>query len=100
MNRPEPVAVSPSDLQAYAGNFYSHELDIVYAFQVQAGDLVLELREQSSVLVPQGDDRFGWRRRTLQFSRDADGAVTGFALSLGRERSLKFRRVASRVPGG
>ena len=88
MTRPEPVTVSPSELRAYAGNFYSHELDIVYALEVRDGVLMLELREESSGLVPYGADRFGWRRRTLQFSREADGAVTGFALSLGRERSL------------
>ena len=99
MTRPEPVAVTPSELRAYAGSFYNHELDIVYALEVRDGVLVLELREESSALVPYGDDRFAWRRRTLRFSREADGTVTGFALSLGRERSLRFRRVASRIPG-
>ena len=100
MSRPEPVAVSLPELQAYAGNFYSHELDVVYALKVRDGDLLLELREEISVLIPYAGDRFGWRRRTLQFSRDGDRAIIGFALSLGRDRSLNFRKVASRVRGG
>jgi hypothetical protein len=99
VTRPELVAVSASELRAYAGNFYSRELDIVYALEVRDGVLVLELREESSALVPYGADRFGWRRRTLQFSKEADEAFNGFALSLGPERSLRFRRVKSPIPG-
>ncbi len=99
VDRPEPIALSPSEMQAFAGNFYSHELDIIYVLEVRDSDLVLELRERVSSLVPHADDRFGWRRRTLEFSRDAAGAVTGFALSIGGGRELAFRRVTSRVPG-
>lgn len=96
--RPEVVALPIDELQAFAGDFYSDELDYFYSFQVREGNLQIEVRGNRTDLVPYVGGRFGWGRRELTFLRDDNGAVSGFTLDAGNVRNLKFRRVESRVP--
>ncbi len=96
--RPEPIRLSNEALEAFAGPFYSDELDFFYSFQVGEGSLQLELRGNRMDLVPYSGDRFGWGRRELTFQRDENGGVSGFTLDAGNVRNLRFRRVESRVP--
>ena len=97
--RPEPVTLSAEELEAFAGHFYSDELDFFYSLQVREGNLRLELRGNRMDLVAYPDDRFGWGQRELNFRRDERGAVSGFTLDAGDVRGLTFRKVATRVPG-
>lgn len=95
---PEGITVSPGELEAFIGDFYSEELDFSYLLQVREGSLHLELRGSRTELIPRPDDRFGWGRRELSFVRDGSGAVSGFVLDAGSVRGLRFRKVAVRSP--
>ena len=95
---PEAVTLPIEALEAFAGDFYSDELDFFYSFQVREGSLQLELRGNRMDLVPYLSDRFGWGRRELTFMRNDSGAVSGFTLDAGSVRNMRFRRVESRVP--
>ena len=96
--RPEALILPIEELEAFAGDFYSDELDFFYLLQVREGSLQLELSGNRMDLVPYSGDRFGWGRRELTFQRDDNGGVSGFTLDAGNVRNLKFRRVESRVP--
>ena len=97
-SRPEAVTLPIEELEAFAGDFYSDELDFFYSFQVREGSLQLELGGNRIDLVPYSGNRFGWGRRELKFLRNASGAVSGFTLDAGDIRNLKFRKVDSRIP--
>ncbi len=91
--RPKPVKLSSSKLQKYVGNYYSDELDITYTLDVESNNLVLKLRETSSILAAYSTDNFGWGRRRLEFKRDRGKRITGFILQAGRVKNLKFRKI-------
>jgi hypothetical protein len=80
-------------LQTYAGNYYSDELDITYTLGVESNNLVLKLRETSSILTAYSADNFGWDRRGLEFTRDRKKRITGFILQAGRVKNLKFKKI-------
>ena len=84
-------------MEAFAGDFYSQELDFSYSLQVREGSLQLELRGNWMELIPYTDDRFGWGRRTLKFLREESGVVSGFTLDAGAVRNLEFLKVKGRV---
>jgi CubicO group peptidase (beta-lactamase class C family) len=90
--RPKPVKLSSSQLQTYIGNYYSDELDITYTLVVESNNLVLKLRETSSILAPYSADNFGWGRRRMEFKRDKDKKIIGFILQAGRVKNLKFQK--------
>ncbi len=94
---PQPVTLSIVEMEAFAGDFYSQELDFSYSLQVREGSLQLELRGNWMELIPYTDDRFGWGRRTLKFLREESGVVSGFTLDAGAVRNLEFLKVKGRV---
>jgi hypothetical protein len=91
--RPKPVKLTPSQLQTYVGNYYSDELDITYILDVESNNLVLKLRETSSILTAYSTDNFGWGRRRLEFTRDREKRIIGFILQAGHVKNLKFRKI-------
>lgn len=97
-DRPEPITLSSSQLQKYAGNYYSDELDITYTLDVENNNLVLKLRETSSTLTPYSTERFGWGRRNLNFTRDREKRITGFVLQAGIVKNIKFSKISKRIP--
>ena len=98
LSRPQAVTLPIEELETFAGDFYSDELDFFYSLQVREGSLQLELRGNRMDLVPYSGDRFGWGRRELTFQRNDNGDVSGFTLDAGNVRNLRFRRVDSRIP--
>ncbi len=92
-DRPEPIRLSSSQLQKYAGNYYSDELDITYILDVENNNLVLKLRETSSILAPYSTERFGWGMRNLKFTKDREKRITGFILQAGRVKNLRFQKL-------
>ncbi len=90
----EPITLSSSQLQKYAGNYYSDELDITYTLDVENNNLVLKLRETSSTLTPYSTENFGWSRRNLNFTRDREKRITGFVLQAGRVKNLRFQKLS------
>jgi len=91
--KPKPVKLTSSQLQTYIGNYYSDELDITYALDVESNNLVLKLRETSSILTAYSTDNFGWGRRRLEFKRGKDKRIIGFILQAGRVKNLKFQKI-------
>ena len=95
--RVEVEALSTDELREYEGPYYSPELDVVYRFEVEDGELKANPPRQPAVeLFPLDRDRFGsssWGLNTVEFIRDDDGEIDGFRASGGRVRNLRFHRV-------
>ncbi len=89
-DRPEPIMLSSSQLQKYAGNYYSDELEFTYTFTLEGNSLILKIRETSHTLIPYAIDSFGWGRRKLDFTRNSDNKITGFTLEEGIVKNMKF----------
>jgi len=84
----------PPNLPDYAGHYRSEELEISWSVQVKEGKLVLQQRRHSEFpLRPMARDRFsGPNLGSLQFERDGGGKVSGFKVTTGRVRNLRFDR--------
>ncbi len=96
--RPGPVALSPEQLETFAGDYYGRELHYVYPIAVRGDALVLEVRGRSHALEPLGDGVFRWGGRRLEFDMAESGTATGFGLSDGDVRNIRFRRVTNPLP--
>ena len=91
--RQKPITLSSSQLQEYAGVYYSDELDVTYTFKVEDNNLVLKLLEASNIFTPYSTDSFGWGRRRLNFTRDREKRIIDFVLQSGRVQNMKFRKI-------
>jgi hypothetical protein len=69
-------------------------LETSWLVQVKDGGLVLQHRRHGEIpLRPAARDRFrGSNLGSLQFERDSGGKVTGFKVTTGRVRNLRFDR--------
>jgi hypothetical protein len=81
-----------ADLAAFAGTYFSPELETTYSFRVDKGKLsLLRRREPPAELTPSSPDVF--RARGLQFSFTRDkGKPNGFTVDAGRTKNLRFDR--------
>ncbi|HUF28321.1 MAG TPA: serine hydrolase domain-containing protein [Gemmatimonadaceae bacterium] len=87
-------APSPQALAAFAGTYYSEELDATY--RVTAADSTILLQTRTAMprsLYPAFDDAFMAGGMLVLFSRAEDGRITGFRLSQGRVRGIMFVRM-------
>ena len=88
---------TPAQLNEYAGNYYSEELDVTYTLSVQGGKLALRRRRSKDMpLDPAFTDAF--RRDDLgllRFTRNKQNRVTGLLLTAGRVRRLRFTKEPS-----
>jgi CubicO group peptidase (beta-lactamase class C family) len=83
-------------LNDYAGEFYSTEFEATYRVSVVSGKLMVHhMRLGDFSLEPDlvNKDTFSGDAGTMQFVRDAQGVVTGFTLSGGRIRNIKFKKL-------
>ena len=92
--RLDPADEIPPTLPDYAGQYHSDELEMSCSVQVKEGRLVLQHRRHGEIpLRPVARDRFGGSDLgSLQFERDSGGKVTGFKVTTGRVRNLRFER--------
>ncbi|MYB20390.1 MAG: serine hydrolase [Holophagales bacterium] len=100
---PAAPSLSSAELAAFAGSFFSAELDATYRFAAGDEGLTLRVEQQPALEVqPVAEDEFrvefesrGWAASParLEFQRDDAGAVTGFSLSSGSERGLVFEKL-------
>lgn len=95
-----PVTPTAAALRAYAGSYYSPELDITWPVAVEDGRLVLKakpssLTEVAGPLTPALRDAFTAGGAFIQFTRDKAGRVTGFGVSASRMRDIRFEREGS-----
>lgn len=93
----QPAAASgAAALAAYAGSYFSEELDTRYDVAVRDSVLVRGHRKMSdATLQPAGRDAFTMGGATVLFTRDRRGRVTGFTLNDGRVRGVRFVRTGA-----
>ena len=87
----EPTA---DDLEAFAGRYFSEELETYYTIAVEEGALVVQHRRLDEFRLRPGEpDRFAGGGFTFAFERDRNRQVIGFYLANGRTRDVRFERV-------
>ncbi|HWA35617.1 MAG TPA: serine hydrolase domain-containing protein [Cyclobacteriaceae bacterium] len=88
---------SDADLKSYAGTYVCDELDVTYRIVVKDGSLVMQHRRYpDGKMKPVTREHFitgNWWMWNIDFTKDAKGKVTGFAVNSGRILGLKFRKV-------
>ncbi len=93
--RPTPV-----DLAAFAGRYFSEELETFYTIAVEKAGLVARRQWEHWTLQPAYADAFELDGdRVLRFTREAGGHVNGFDVFADRIRHVHFVRVGSRPAG-
>ena len=96
--RTVPLVSSPTELAGYAGSYTSRELDTTYTLAVEKDELVAShVRAPSTILKPQGRDRFTTGRSTVEFIRDEQGAIRALSVSSGRAQNVRFDRDPPRI---
>jgi hypothetical protein len=90
-----PFAPTPADLGAFAGTYYSEEIDTTYTLYVEEGKLKARFRPAAKFeLTPVYSDAFESEGDVLRFTRDSSGRVTGFLVYAGRVRHLRFAKMS------
>ena len=96
MRRVEPVELTPEDLAAYAGRYFSDELETFYQISVEEGKLMASnFRMTPFPLSHREGDTFTGEQfffGEVKFVRAGNGTVTGFLASNGRTRDVWFRK--------
>jgi CubicO group peptidase (beta-lactamase class C family) len=90
---------TPVEIRQYAGRYHSPELGVTWVISLDKGQLALnnppsDLMDITGPLDPAMSGSFTAGGGLLQFTHDAKGRVTGFALSASRMRGITFDRVA------
>lgn len=85
-----------SQLDQYVGNYYSDELGTFYTISIQDNMLVARHRRHGDIqLTPTIKDQLTgniWWFSNVHFIRDENQIITGFKLTGGRVRNLRFVR--------
>jgi len=81
-------------LKAFAGDYYSDELESTYRVAMDGGQLKLRrgVQRQAFTLVPHRKDEFDLPGSVIRFRRGPDGAVVGLVVDADRTRGLAFER--------
>ena len=93
---PAGASVSAAALAAYAGRYYSPELDVVWEIATAGDTLVLHRPKEVVPLAALGDDRFRWPWAALRFVRGRSGGVAGLVLAHEALGELRFERLTAR----
>jgi CubicO group peptidase (beta-lactamase class C family) len=89
----EPITLTAEEKAAYIGNYYSPELDIGYKVGFREDQLVLSRRKYGkTTMLTTIPDGFSADGINIFFSRDKENNITGFRISSGRIRNLRFIR--------
>ena len=91
---PEAAPWEPSVemLLAYAGSYYSPELDVIYTLALTEGALTLSIAGADPYeLQPREEGTFGFGPATARFARGSQG-IDGFVVDAGRVRGIRFER--------
>ncbi len=85
-----------AQLTEFGGDYYSPELGTSYTMVVKDGKLLAQHRRHDDISLTELDgDLFSsnrWFFQTVQFTRDNEKRITGFRLSSGRARNVRFDR--------
>ena len=80
-----------TQLKSYAGIYSSEEIDPLYTLKLEESKLVLHrLKADPDKLMPVTPDLFLASVGSIKFTRDAKGEITGFLLTTGRIRNMRF----------
>ena len=93
---------SPAELRAFAGDYWSAELDVTYIVVAQDSGLVIRTPGRVDIpMQPLLPDTFYAPRllEVVRFSRDREGVVTGFTLHSEGAWGLGFERVPTATGG-
>jgi len=91
-----PVTLSVSQLQQYAGTYYSRELESSYKLTVENGKLLAHnMRLGNFNIMPDMKiaDRFSSSNGTINFYKDSQGHIAGYRLSGGRVQNILFEKM-------
>ena len=87
---------SITNLNDYTGTFYSPELETSYTLENKNGTLIANhIRHEPAEFTPVAANSFSsdvWYMSRIDFVRNQKGQVTGFNVSSGRVRNVKFER--------
>jgi hypothetical protein len=90
---------SASQLREYAGIYSSDEIEPLYDVRLEKGDLVLHrLRNKPDTLHPVTLDLFAGSIGSIRFTRSSSGKVSGFTLSTGRIKNMRFVKGRQVIP--
>ena len=82
---------SADQLRDHAGIYSSNEIEPLYDIRLERGDLVLHrLRNKPDTLRPVTLDLFAGSIGSVRFTRSSTGKISGFTLSTGRIKNMRF----------
>ena len=84
--------LSASEIMAYAGDYYSEELDTIYRLRDVDGELTLSINALSGSVRARAEDHLWWSagEADFLFTRGTGGGIDGFSLQSGSVRGLRF----------
>ena len=89
-----PAVLNAQQLEEFTGDYYSDELSTSYTLVMLNGKLVAQHQRHNDIqLESTKKDMFSgeqWFFRQVHFIRNNENQVTGFRLSGGRVRNLRF----------
>ena len=89
----QPFAPTVAQLAAFAGDYVSDELGVIYTVYVEGDLLKVRFRPaRRFTLTPVFADAFEGGGDTLRFTRNASGAIDCLLISAGRVRHVRFVR--------
>jgi len=90
---------SASQLDDYIGIYSSEEIEPLYRIHLENGGLVLHrVRNKPDVLHPVTLDLFTGSIGSIRFTRSSSGKISGFTLSTGRIKNLRFEKGRPAIP--
>ena len=94
-----PYEPSVEELKEFEGRYYSDELQTFYTLEVKDSTLILMIRNTEDIeLDPVDEDNFTgdvFFIGQMNFMRNDGGEVTGFTVSNGRTRGIRFENVSN-----
>jgi len=88
-----PPALTPAQLSEYAGEYESHELEVLYRVVLEDGKLYLRLANKDTELAkkslqPLSKDAFSVRGLSLNFARDVQAKISYFTVNAGSVKNI------------
>ncbi|HWE46121.1 MAG TPA: serine hydrolase [Caulobacteraceae bacterium] len=96
MKRLDAPKPSAEQLAAYAGRFYSADLDVTYDVSAGEGGLQVRYPGGDLDLIPVGKDAFAARVGTVTFICTQDAPCDALSIDAGRALHMRFTRVTAR----
>ena len=88
----ESPSYTPEDVAPYGGIYESPELGVRWTLAGNDSLLLKRWRFEDEILVPVSRDEFRSELGTIRFQRKATGEITGFTISTGRTRNLRWEK--------